>query len=290
MPKMVKKIGSFILWVLTTFCVVVIIGNLWMMFQTTVLHSKAPSILGYSPLIVNTGSMAGEANDNFNAGDLVIIHKTKETLNLKKGTIITFVDPQSETKALVTHRIHQVITQGEDHIYETKGDANNTPDKGVVNPSEIIGVYQTHFKGFGSKLVFLQSPKGMLLFIVLPLVLLFGSDYDWRKLKRKSNSAQVKKSEQDQGETVSVSRSKRRQSNDEPLSRRKRHQSAALPVAKRDQDQSVASSAIKKRKNTSSDTRVGQISKESNKKKKTRTKSNTTSISKNNAKATRRGK
>ncbi|WP_259279788.1 signal peptidase I [Lactococcus raffinolactis] len=170
---------------LTVTFVVILVGNLWMMYQSTVQHSKSPSILGYSPLIVNTGSMEGNKADDFNVGDLVVIHKTENTLNLKKGTIITFVDPHSESKALVTHRINRVVTHDKDHVYETKGDANNTIDKGVINPSQIIGVYQLHLKGFGSKLMFLQSPKGMFLFIVLPLIILFGSDYIIQAFKPK---------------------------------------------------------------------------------------------------------
>ena len=195
MIKIMKHIGNALLWVLTLVFMLVLVGNLWMMFQSTVQHSKAPSILGYSPLIVNTGSMAGDKADDFNAGDLVIIHKTKKTLNLKKGTIITFVDPHSESKALVTHRINRVITHGKDHVYETRGDANNTSDKGVINPSQIVGVYQTHLKGFGSKLMFLQSPKGMLLFIVLPLIILFGSDYIVQAFK--SKASKVSKTEEE---------------------------------------------------------------------------------------------
>lgn len=190
MKKVAKNVGNFLLGMLTVAFVVILVGNLWMMYQSTVQHSKAPSILGYSPLIVNTGSMAGNKADDFNVGDLVVIHKTKQTLNLKVGTIITFVDPHSESKALVTHRINRVITHGKDHVYETKGDANNTVDKGVINPVEIVGVYQTHFKGFGSKLSFLQSPKGMLLFIVLPLIVLFGSDYIWQAFKPKMSKAE----------------------------------------------------------------------------------------------------
>lgn len=178
-----KKVGNGILWLLTIVFALVLAGNLWMIFQSNVQHSKAPSILGYSPLIVNTGSMAGGKADSFNAGDLVVIHKTTDTYNLKRGTVITFVDPHSESKALVTHRIYQVIMQGNDRVYETRGDANNTSDKGVINPSEIVGIYQTHIKGFGSKLAFLQSPKGMLLCVVLPLVILFGGDYILKALK-----------------------------------------------------------------------------------------------------------
>mgnify|MGYP006382731339 CR=1 FL=1 len=156
-----------------------------MMYLSTVQHSKSPSMLGYSPLSVNTGSMEGNKADDFNVGDLVVIHKTENTLNLKKGTIITFVDPHSESKALVTHRINRVVTHDKDHLYETKGDANNTIDKGVINPSQIIGVYQLHLKGFGSKLMFLQSRKGMFFFIVLPLIILFGSDYIIQAFKPK---------------------------------------------------------------------------------------------------------
>src|SRR5574337_143934 len=132
MKRVAKNVVNFLLGMLTVTFVVILVGNLWMMYQSTVQHSKSPSILGYSPLIVNTGSMEGNKADDFNVGDLVVIHKTENTLNLKKGTIITFVDPHSESKALVTHRINRVVTHDKDHVYETKGDANNTIDKGAV--------------------------------------------------------------------------------------------------------------------------------------------------------------
>ena len=191
MKRVAKNVVNFLLGMLTVTFVVILVGNLWMMYQSTVQHSKSPSILGYSPLIVNSGSMEGNKADDFNVGDLVVIHKTENTLNLKKGTIITFVDPHSESKALVTHRINRVVTHDKDHVYETKGDANNTIDKGVINLSQIIGVYQLHLKGFGSKLMFLQSPKGMFLLIVLPLILLFGSDYIIQAFKPKAAKHQI---------------------------------------------------------------------------------------------------
>src|SRR5574340_646634 len=99
MKRVAKNVVNFLLGMLTVTFVVILVGNLWMMYQSTVQHSKS--------------------------------------------------------KALVTHRINRVVTHDKDHVYETKGDANNTIDKGVINLSQIIGVYQLHLKGFGSKLMFL---------------------------------------------------------------------------------------------------------------------------------------
>ena len=52
MKRVAKNVVNFLLGMLTVTFVVILVGNLWMMYQSTVQHSKSPSILGYSPLIV----------------------------------------------------------------------------------------------------------------------------------------------------------------------------------------------------------------------------------------------
>ena len=98
MKRVAKNVVNFLLGMLTVTFVVILVGNLWMMYQSTVQHSKSPSILGYSPLIVNTGSMEGNKADDFNVGDLVVIHKTENTLNLKKGTSSLSLTPIQNQK------------------------------------------------------------------------------------------------------------------------------------------------------------------------------------------------
>lgn len=72
----------------------------------------------------------------------------------------------------VMHRISEITADdSEDTVYITKGDANNTPDQGSVSQSQILGIYKTCFEGWGSALMFIQTPVGMLVCVMLPLVI-----------------------------------------------------------------------------------------------------------------------
>lgn len=86
---------------------------------------KATNILGNYIFKVATGSM----EPTIKIGDIILVKRSKE---YKINDIITY-----ETKGIyVTHRIIDI----KDNKYITKGDANNTADKGI-SKKEIIGKY-----------------------------------------------------------------------------------------------------------------------------------------------------
>ena len=61
-----------------------------------------PNVGGYSPLIVQSGSMSGTIEE----GDLIIVHSADDAAkkDMKKDDIVTFRD-KDEGGSLVTHRI-----------------------------------------------------------------------------------------------------------------------------------------------------------------------------------------
>ena len=72
----------------------------------------------------------------------------------------------------MTHRISEITDDDSGGpVYITKGDANNTPDQGSVSQSQILGIYKTCFEGWGRALMFIQTPVGMLVCVMLPLVI-----------------------------------------------------------------------------------------------------------------------
>lgn len=87
----------------------------------------APSIVGYHPLVVLTGSM----EPTLKVGSIIYYEKIKEE-DIKVGDIITF---KKNNGSVVSHRVYS-INNGE---YETKGDANRIKDLESIKYSSIMG-------------------------------------------------------------------------------------------------------------------------------------------------------
>ena len=131
--------------------------------------SKPPAAFGYTPLVVLSGSMDSTEfmADPIQINDLIIV-KTCDADNLEVGTVISFM----ENDYAVTHRIIAINTLDDGTItYTTKGDANNVQDSNPVRPENVIGEYVYQINGLGKFLLFIQSTKGMLLCIGVPLLL-----------------------------------------------------------------------------------------------------------------------
>ena len=69
-------------------------------------------------------------------GDAVIIEKINNETKLKKGDIIAY----SSGKLVIVHRITEIEGTGENTMYTTKGDANNTADPRTVKRNQIKGI------------------------------------------------------------------------------------------------------------------------------------------------------
>ena len=124
-----------------------------------------PSCFGITPLIVESGSMS----PSFEKNDLVLIRNTSESDKYEKGTVVCY----RSGDVYVTHRIVKVSEENGKTVYTTQGDANNTPDRDTVKADQILGVYSTHFAGMGNVLLFIQTPIGMILCVLLPIFVIF---------------------------------------------------------------------------------------------------------------------
>lgn len=127
------------------------------------------SILGYTPLVVETNSM----KPTFESGDLIFIKKC-DTSKLKEGDIITFHTIIDNQYALNTHRIQKIDEANGVRSYTTIGDNNNgVADQHVISDGDIVGKYIGHVSGLGKVMNFLSSSMGFLIVIVLPMLLFF---------------------------------------------------------------------------------------------------------------------
>ena len=127
------------------------------------------SILGYTPLVVETDSM----KPTFESGDLIFIKKC-DTSKLNEGDIITFHTIIDNQYALNTHRIQKIDEANGVRRYTTIGDNNNgVADQHVISDGDILGKYIGHVSGLGKVMNFLSSSMGFLIVIVLPMLLFF---------------------------------------------------------------------------------------------------------------------
>ncbi|MBR4020577.1 MAG: signal peptidase I [Firmicutes bacterium] len=158
--------------------------NVTLIVKSYTNQDEVPSIGGVFPLIVLTDSMQPEID----GGDLIICH-TIEADDVKDGDIIAFFDPAGNGTSIVTHRVVDVVKDGDAVSFRTKGDANNAEDRMLVEEDDLVGVYQSRIPGAGNIAMFMQSTTGLIICVVLPIVLLIGYDFIRRKSYEKRQSA-----------------------------------------------------------------------------------------------------
>ena len=108
----------------------VLIINLILIIKSYLNQNDIPTIFGFKPFIVLSGSM----EPTIMTGDIAIIKDIKPE-ELKVGDIIAF----RSGKSVITHRIIEINNEEEELI--TKGDNNNTEDRYPVSFSNVEGLY-----------------------------------------------------------------------------------------------------------------------------------------------------
>lgn len=151
MNKVVNILLTILKSIITVVLVVMILSNIYILFERSVNGVNQPLIFGYSNAVVLSGSMA----DTINVNDMVITHRED---SYETEDIIMFDIGSS----FVTHRIAEVTDEG----YITKGDANNAADSWIIEQKQVIGKVVHVIPGIGRAVEFLQSPMGMMIIIL----------------------------------------------------------------------------------------------------------------------------
>ncbi len=148
--KWYKSFSNWLVIIVSVILVPVLISNLYIIFQSKANKDKVPSVFGYKPFIVLSGSMEGKIHK----GDLIIT-KIVDSNKLKKDDIIAFRDAEN---TITTHRIIDVIENNGKKQFITKGDNNSTQDRNLVNLEDVEGIYIMRIGGFGSVMKSLSDP------------------------------------------------------------------------------------------------------------------------------------
>ena len=137
--------------------VVLGVAVLFLLFLTV-----GPLLLPYKALTVYSGSMEPIIHTGSVAIDVPIAAQ-----DVKVGDIITFVRPDNQNE-LVTHRVIAIETGPSGRQWITRGDANSVADPWRVAAAGAGYKYVFSIPYCGFVLVWLQSPLGRLLFLVIP--------------------------------------------------------------------------------------------------------------------------
>lgn len=99
----------------------------------------------------------------------LILTKYINPNDLQPGEIITFLPPQQNSE-FVTHRITKADHKTDPSMFRTKGDNNSNEDLWILAAGAVVGkvIYTLAYLGF--ILSFIQSPIGIIFFILLPAV------------------------------------------------------------------------------------------------------------------------
>ena len=146
--------------VATGFLGVILAASMWLILSKVWLKQEIPSVLGYSPVYVLSGSM----EPTFSAGDMIIIHPQSQ---YAPGDVVTFYSDRE----LVTHRIIGESPEG----FTVKGDANNVRDAEPVKKQDIVGKQVLVLPRLGSIALFFRTGKGMILLAALFLLAMLQS-------------------------------------------------------------------------------------------------------------------
>ena len=173
-----NKILTIVGIVLCVILLPLLIGNIILIVDSYVHKDRVPSLFGAgSPMIVLTDSM----DPTIKSGDLIIV-KTVKTEDLTEGDIVSFFDPESKNRSVVTHRIKEVVKlENGKTEFVTRGDNNDTDDKLPVPEGNIVGLYKFRIPKMGKVAMFMQTTPGLIVCVALPILLLVGYDFLRRK-------------------------------------------------------------------------------------------------------------
>lgn len=128
-----------------------------------------PTLFGLRCFYLVSGSM----EPTIPTGAAVIVRENDLGM-YEEGDVITFRSAETAIYGMPnTHRIVEVVQNGSEQLYITKGDANSAADPAPVSPGQIYGkvIWNTgSVKWVGTLLGLLTTPMGFMAVIMMPLL------------------------------------------------------------------------------------------------------------------------
>ena len=183
----VKKVLKVCSNLITTLLLVLLIFMVIVVVSTKVSGGE-PQFWGYQLKTVLSGSM----EPTFQTGSIIAIKQVEDPNSLNKDDVITFMETEDK---LITHRIIEIIKNGEQTMYKTKGDNNEDTDTSPVLPQNVVGKYTGFTIPYAGYLIeFSQSKNGAALLLILPglLLIVYSGITIFRGIKELEKTGKLK--------------------------------------------------------------------------------------------------
>lgn len=174
MKTTLKWISNLMTWLLFVLLLVMV----FLVISTKASGGEA-SLFGYQIKTVLSGSMEPEIK----TGSIIAVVPAEDKTSFKKNDIITYVQEDGQ---LVTHRILEVLGNGEQVQYVTKGDNNKEADLTPVLSENVVAEYSGFtipYIGYFTE--YAKSQKGTAILLIVPglLLLIYAGFQIWSALK-----------------------------------------------------------------------------------------------------------
>ncbi|WP_435304250.1 signal peptidase I SipW [Rossellomorea marisflavi] len=182
-----NRLKKFLSNSITAILFIVFIGMMFIVISSMASGGE-PQLFGKQLKTVLSGSMEPE----FQTGSVIAVEPVQDTEALKKGDVISFVVPDG---TMVTHRITDVTKNGDQTLFQTKGDNNKEADTEPVLSQNVVAKYTGFTIPYlGYFVDFAKSNKGMALLMIIPGVFLLGySAFTIRSALKEIDQNQTKK-------------------------------------------------------------------------------------------------
>ena len=112
--------------------------------------------------------LSGSMEPEYKVGSLIYVVDT-EINELKEKDVITF---RITEDVIATHRIVEIVDEGNEKKFRTQGDANDFVDEGLVDSRNIIGkpVFTIPYLGYVAS--FMQTLSGKMITVGVSLLLI----------------------------------------------------------------------------------------------------------------------
>ena len=173
--------------VLCVILVPILIVNCTLIVKSFINKDEAPDFAGVVPLIVLTDSMYPDIKK----GDLIFTKKV-DTNSIQVGDVISFYAAEDDYTTIWTHKVIEVILDGDTVKFRTQGVNNPTPDGKLREADKIVGKWNdVRIGGAGSLAMEMQKPGGLIICVVVPILLFVGYDIIRRKMYEKNQGSDV---------------------------------------------------------------------------------------------------
>lgn len=189
MKKVMKTVSSVLVWIVVLIAVAMMIFTI---VSVNTFNRNDRALFGYKAFIVLSDSMSAT---DFDSGDLVVVKEVADPSTLQEGDIISYQSLNSANYGeTVTHKIRQrTVNANGEPGFITYGTTTGTDDEIVVTYPFVQGKYQFAIPNLGSFFVFLKTPLGYVICILIPfLLLIFYQALNCVKIFRQYKVEQMK--------------------------------------------------------------------------------------------------